>query len=144
MSAIRAWLNTKFKRDGLGTEIPYSGKGMGIGFGATTKEQRDEAIKYAKDLWTDKFEETRFTIQNDQITPLYTKRCWPEGKVCQPIPELNMKGDLLPCCHDPLATCVIGNVLESQTVDGLLKNEKGVAIINKAKKLELPICEFCN
>jgi MoaA/NifB/PqqE/SkfB family radical SAM enzyme len=125
--------------------VCFGGKAMGIAFGCVTPEEVREAITMAKDLWTDKFEEVRFLIKDGCIVPLYDKRCWPKGRICEPmIPVVGWSGDLLPCCHDMLYKCVMGNVFKIGSVDAILRSPLGKDTMARGRRLELPICKVCN
>ena len=127
-----------------GIPVNFGGKAMGIAFGCVTPEEIHAAISKAGDLWTDKFAEVRFRIENGKVVPLYDKRCWPHGRVCDMIPVVGWSGDLLPCCHDMLNKCAMGNVFQAGSVAAILQSPLGKDTMARGRRLELPICGVCN
>ena len=124
--------------------VNFGGKGMGLGFGCSTEEEVREAVKEGGFLWTDKFHEVRFRIEGGMIVPLYDERCWPNGRVCDMIPVIGWDGSLLPCCHDFFHKSSMGNVFERGSIDQILQSPEGLATLERGRKLELPICRWCN
>ena len=141
---IFKWLECRFKVFDSPEPVHYGPKAMGLCFGCVSKEEIQETIEAGGDLLSNEFNEVRFRIEGGNIIPLYDKRCWPNGRECDMTPVVGWDGSLLPCCHDFLYRCSMGNVFEAQSIDNILTSPTGERILEGGHKFRLSICKVCN
>ena len=80
----------------------------------------------------------RFTVKDGKIVGK-TGRCTDRLQ-----PVISPEGDVAICCRDMLYECTAGNILEAGSLNKILQSDRYMALVEKARKMELSICQGCN